>query len=467
MSKAISACGATTVARRARVLLAAASLLLFAPARAERFPLAAEGDAAYYAVTLNSDVYAHSRRDDLGDLRVRNGAGELLPYALALPPEPPAEVRTLREVPWFALPAAQAQGQGAPVGVVIGADGALRAASGVQAARSAGAWLLDLSQLRDAASAVVIGLPAGDYQGRVDVASSDDLQHWQDAGSAQLLRLSREGTQLSQDRIALARLRAHYLRLQWQGTPPAPATVQVETVAAGMPPPLALQWRDGIVATQAQAGGDYLFDSGGRFPAERLRIRLPQTNTVVQATLWSRPDDKSAWRVVSSGRLYRLAGAEGTEQESAPLAIGRNTDRLWRLSLDARAGGLGAGMPTLALGWRPAVVTFVARGAAPFSLAVGEPEPQAQEPGPVARAELLAGAAPAIGNARIAGMTASPQALAVPADTQRTRRLVLWGALLLAVGVLGLMAWRLLRMAGAPPPARDPLPDPPGRGPAQ
>ncbi|WP_416049894.1 DUF3999 domain-containing protein [Cupriavidus basilensis] len=444
-----------TAAGRALPMLMAAllpsllsSLLLPLPARAERFALATERDAAYYAVTLDADVYAHSTRPGLADLRVRNGTGELLPYALDLPPEPAAEVRTLHDVPWFALPAAQSR-QSAPLGVVIGTDGALRAATAPPAAGTAGAWLLDLSQLRDDAGAVVIGLPDGDYQGRVDVASSDDLQHWQAAGGAQLLRLSREGSTLSQDRIALGRLRARYLRLQWQGAPPVPARVQVETVAASLPSPLALQWRDGIVATQAQPGGDYLFDSGGRFPAERVRIRLPQTNTVVQATLWSRPDAQAAWRMVSSAQLYRLSGAAGTEQESAQLAIGRNTDRLWRLSVDARAGGLGAGMPVLALGWRPAVVTFVARGARPFSLAVGEPAGAAQEPGAVARAELLAGPAPVIADARIAGMTASPPA-AVPSDTQRNRRFILWGALLLAVGVLGLMAWRLLRVLGAP-----------------
>ncbi|EHP43667.1 hypothetical protein OR16_08196 [Cupriavidus basilensis OR16] len=446
----------TAGARALPILVAALlpPLLLPLPAQAERFALATDRDAAYYAVTLDADVYTHSARAGLGDLRVRNGAGELLPYALDLPPEPAAEARTLRDVPWFALPAAQSR-QAAPMGVVIGTDGALRAASTPPAAGTAGAWLLDLSQLRDDASAVVIGLPEGDYQGRVDVASSDDLQHWQPAGGAQLLRLSREGSSLSQDRIALGRLRARYLRLQWQGAPPAPARVQVETVALSMPSPLALQWRDGIVATQAQPGGDYLFDSGGRFPAERVRIRLPQSNTVVQATLWSRPDAQSSWRMVSRGQLYRLAGAQGTEQESAQLAIGRNTDRLWRLSVEARAGGLGAGMPLLALGWRPAVVTFVARGAPPFSLAVGEPAGAAQEPGAVARAELLAGPAPVIAEARITAMTASPQAAAVPADTQRNRRFVLWGALLLAVGVLGLMAWRLLRALGAQPPPPD------------
>lgn len=71
-----------TAAGRALPMLMAAllpsllsSLLLPLPARAERFALATDRDAAYYAVTLDADVYAHSTRPGLADLRVRNEIG--------------------------------------------------------------------------------------------------------------------------------------------------------------------------------------------------------------------------------------------------------------------------------------------------------------------------------------------------------------------------------------------------------
>ncbi len=444
----------------------AVALMLSAPARAERFALGTQGSAAFYAVTLSADVYAHSQRAGLADLRVRNGAGEPVPYALDMPAAPPAEARTLHEVPWFALPE-PVRRESAPVGVVIGPDGALRAGASAPASGGPAAWLVDLSRLREPVAALVVGLgEAGaakdatqdrDYRGDVDVSYSDDLRHWTPAGSAQLLRASRAGSVLSQERIELDRVRARYLKLQWRDAPPAQARVQAEIVAAqaGTVPAANLQWREGIAATQP-GGAEYLFDTGGRFPAERVRVQLPQPNTVVLATLWSRPDAQAAWRPVSATKLYRLAApagasAAGTEQESAPLVIARNDDRYWRLTIDGGQGGLG-GVPVLALGWRPATVTFVARGGPPFSLVVAEPLPRTADAGPIARADLLVGATPAIGTARILAMAASPPS-PPEEDPGKRRRLTLWAALLVAVGLLGAMAWRLVRTAGKPPAA--------------
>lgn len=431
-------------------------------AQAERFALATEGSAAFYAVTLNADVYTHSQRADLADLRVRNGAGEPVPYVLDIPAAEVAEARTLHEVPWFALPA-RTRRESAPLGVVIGPDGALRAGTSSTATTDGetAAWLVDVSRLREPVSALVIGLneadKPGDYRGDVEVSASDDLRHWTRAGGAQLLRASRAGGVLAQDRIELDRVRARYLRLQWRDAPPAATRVQAETVAAAPPGAAAtFQWHEDVVATQPTGGAEYLFDAGGRFPAERVRIRLPQPNTVVTGTLWSRPDAQVAWRPVGVMKLYRLAapataGKPDEEQQSAPIVIPRSTDRFWRLTLNGGQGALG-GMPVLALGWRAATVTFVARGGPPFALAVGEPPPRTGDAGPAPRADLLVGASPVIGAARITAMEASPPAPAEP-DPERRRRLILWSALLGAVGLLATMAWRLARTIGKPPAA--------------
>ncbi|GAB3105727.1 DUF3999 domain-containing protein [Cupriavidus yeoncheonensis] len=437
--------------RRWIALAALVPALVPAPGHAERFPLTTEGSAAFYTVTLDAGVYARSRRAGLADLRVRNGSGEPVPYALDLPAADAAPSPVLQEVPWFPLPPLARRGTTPSLGVVIGPDGALRAASAAPSDVGADTWLVDLSRLRQPVSALVIGLgvggAGGDFRGEVDVASSDDLRQWTPGGSAQLLRASRAGGVLSQDRIELGGLRARYVRLTWRDTAPAPGGVRAETTAvAEATAAAAFQWRAGLKAMQG-GPGEYLFDAGGRFPAERVRIRLPQPNTVVTGTLRSRSDAGVPWSPVAEVRLYRLAdpaaSEPGREQLSAPLVIPRNTDPHWRLTLQNGQGGLG-GMPELALGWRPATVTFVARGSPPFVLAVGEPLPRTGDAGPVARADLLVGAAPAIGTARIAGQVASPP---VPADSDPGRRhmLVLWASLLVAVSLLGTMAWRLAR----------------------
>ncbi|MGG1951062.1 DUF3999 domain-containing protein [Ralstonia solanacearum] len=431
------------------VWTAVAALSLSTPAWAERFALTGAPGASYYAVTLGADVYAHSRDAGLADLRILNGDGEPVPFAIETPRDAAPQARTLREVRWFATPAEEGSTPGTP-GVVLGTDGVLRATGPAPAQASARAWLLDLSPLREAVTAVVVGLPAAEFQGGVSVQASDDLQHWSPITRAMLFRLTNQGSTLVQDRIELAGVHARYLRLTWQGKPPAPDTVRVELAAGapGVPADSGIQWRAGLVPAQVPGAGDYLFDTGGAFPVERVKIRLPQSNTVVQASLSARADARAPWRPVTSVRLFRLAGAGGQgEQGSPPIVVPATGERYWRLQVDIRSGGLGVGAPALSIGWRPATVTYAARGNVPFVLAVGE----VADGSPVARAELLAGAAPAIVPAQLGMMTASPaQALRREPPGGTTRQWVLWGALVAAVAVLGGMAWRLFRVSGTP-----------------
>lgn len=364
------------------VWAAAAALCWSAPAGAERFELTGAPGAPYYAVTLGAEVYAHSRDAGLADLRILNGDGEPVPFSIDRPRDAAPQARTLQTVRWFAAPAEE-DGKPGTAGVVLGTDGVLRATGPLPAQASARAWLLDLSPLRDTVTAVVVGLPAAEFQGEVSVQASDDLQHWRPVTRATLFHLANQGSTLVQDRIELAGVHAKYLRLTWQGKPPVPDAVRVE-LASGMPAAPAdsdIQWRTGLAPVQVPATGDYLFDTGGAFPVERVKVRLPQTNTVVQATLSARANARAPWRPVTSARLFRLAGAGGRgEQESPPMVVPATGERYWRLQVDTRSGGLGAGVPALSIGWRPATVIYAARGNVPFVLAVGRSPTAARSP---------------------------------------------------------------------------------------
>lgn len=434
------------------VLAMAAASLVSAPAWAERFALTGTPGAPYYAVTLTEDVYAHAHEASLADLRILNGDGEPVPFTIDIPRDPPPQARTLHDVHWFATPIDDAQKPGA-AGVVLGTDGVLRA-TGVQLSQaSVRAWVVDLSQLRDTVTALIVALPAAEFQSGVSVQASDDLQHWSPVAQATLFRLSNQGSTLVQDRIEFTGLRAKYLRLTWQGKPPVPDAVRAE-LAAGAPVALAdnaTQWRSGLAPVQTPAAGDYYFDTGGVFPVERVNIHLPQANTVAQATLYARADARAPWRPVTSARLFRLAGADGKgDQENAAITVPATGERYWRLQVDTRSGGLGAGAPQLAIGWRPATVTYAARGNVPFMLAVAE----VARGNPIARADLLAGASPAIAQAQLGAMSDSPaDALTAEPPGGRKRQWILWGALLAAVAVLGGMAWRLFRAPSVPPDA--------------
>ncbi len=434
-----------------------------APACAEdfarRFALQLDEGAAYYSVTVPAAVYAASQRNDLGDLRIFNGAGEPVPYSLEAPREPARTPPSLHPVRWFPLRPAPAGQAGAPLGVTIAADGSLRATAAPPGRAQHDTDLIDAGAAshEGRASALLVHLRDDNYQGRVSVESSDDLRNWQPAGDAQLLKVSYNGSTLSQDRIELNGAHARYLRLHWLDGAPFLESIDVEVQAAGAERAQLAdsrrEWREGIVAQAGPKAGEYFFSTGGPYPVDRLRLDLPQPNTVAPAVVYSRGELGGAWREVSSATLFRLHNG-AVEQNNPSLQLTPDTDRHWRVVVDTRNGGLGSGTLTVAAGWQPATLTFVARGSAPFTLGVGSASAVSTA---VGLDELLMGASSVIATARVEEALALAQngnGLA-QANADAYRRYVLWAALLLAVGSLGVIAWRLARSVSHRVPAGD------------
>ncbi|CAN0624849.1 conserved exported protein of unknown function [Burkholderia multivorans] len=411
---------------------------------AQRFALDLGGNAAYFAVTVPQAVYAASLHGDLADLRVFNGAGEPVPYSLEAPAAagPPPQ---RRPVHWFPLPAADAGTHNAPLGVSVAADGSLHATAMARPRSGRSADLVDLARVDRQVEALLIHLRNNSYQGRVSVETSDDLRNWQPLTDTLLLKVSYDGNTLTQERIELDGARGRYLRLRWPDGAPDIASVEIELRANDASAATPRQWRDGARVRAGQSPGEYLFETDGAYPVDRLRVDLPQPNTVARATVQSRANAQAPWRDVANGVLFRLHGQAG-EQRNPPLELSPDRDRAWRIVVDTRNGGLGGGMPSAAVGWRPASLTFLARGAPPFTLAVGNARLVSAA---VRRDELLIGAGTAISSARVGhALPVSPQearAAAATEDADATRRHVLWAALVVAVGALGTIAWRLAR----------------------
>ncbi|HDR8861859.1 TPA: DUF3999 domain-containing protein, partial [Burkholderia territorii] len=344
------------------------------------------------------------------------------------------------------LPPARADDGHAPLGVSVAPDGSLRAAITAPARAKHAADLVDLSHADGEVDALLVHVSDDSYQGRVAVEASDDLRNWRSLGSTQLLKVGRGGDMLVQDRIALEGTGPRYLRLDWLDGAPSIASIETETRphdartadSAAVP----RQWREAAHVRAGSAPGEYLFDTDGAYPVDRVRIDLPQPNTVARATLQSRPDAQTPWRDVAGAVLFRLQG-KGGEQRNPPLAFAPNPDRAWRIVVDMRNGGLGGGQPSVTVGWHPAALTFVARGTPPFTLGVGNASLPSSA---VGRDALLVGMAPEVRPARVgAALPVSAAPAEAATDHDAIRRYVLWGALVVAVGVLGTIAWRLAR----------------------
>lgn len=437
--------------------LSLAAIWTSAPATAadgftQHFALQLEEGAAYYSVTLSVAVYAASRRGDLGDLRVFNGAGDAVPYSLDAPREPARLPPALRPVRWFPLPPVAAAADAAPSGVAISADGSLRATAAPPPRAQHDVDLIDAGRAARAGlvGALLVHLRDDNYQGRVRVEASDDLRHWQPAGDAQLLKVNYNGSTLSQDRIELSGVHARYLRLHWLDGSPYVDSIDAEVHATAVDlarrADMQREWREGIVAQAGLKPGEYFFSTGRPYPVDRLHIGLPQPNTVAPAVVYSRAGLNAPWREVAHATLFRLHNGE-VEQSNAPLELKPDTDRQWRVVIDPRNGGVGPGALTVAAGWHPATLTFAALGSAPFTLAVGNATTTSAA---VSREALLTDASSAVANARLGDALPIAQRAIAGSDVKGSdaaRGYLLWAALALAVGSLGAIAWRLARVA--------------------
>ncbi|MCM8611387.1 DUF3999 domain-containing protein [Accumulibacter sp.] len=425
--------------------------------------LQADGPQPLLRVDLPAAVHAGVRRPDLGDLRVFNAAGEAVPYAWLPQPTAPRSRPPLLPLPVFALRGDATAGvEGVEVRIerqggraVLRMDGR----AGASAPAMLLGYLVDASAVGQPLQALALELPAKaeDIFTRVRVEASDDLARWTTlVGDAPVLRLAAGGQRLDRLRIDFAPRRAKYFRLRWAANA---APLQLSAVGgepAASVVELPRQWRQVAGRTVPDEAGSYRFDLAGQFPADRLRLLLPQPNSVAAVELLSRARDPDPWRQVATATVYRL-GAAGQEVVSPEIVIAANGDRHWLLRVDQRGGGLGAGVPELAAGWLTRGLVFAARGPAPFQLAFGS---HSAQPTAYPITTLVPGFSvgddgqPVVGAASAAGLgigRATTGAVHTLAGEGAGRVLIdwrvwgLWASLLLAVGLLAGMAWRLAR----------------------
>lgn len=434
---------------------------------AAHLPLGVSGDNGVVQLQLPLLVYQHARTPDLADLRVYNGAGQALPYALHRPSyrtRISTEERRTTLFPVFedAAPAADPAPE---LNLSVTRDGTLtvRSSGAERAAADSrlAALIIDLGPSRsdEMLESLSFELPeAGNYRARIAVERSDDLQLWDGAahGNIDWLRSSDASGTLVHDRIDLGEGQGRYLKLRWiEGEPLQFAAVRARWRSASVPVDPMLEVR--IDGHPARVPGDYAYTLSPAIVATRIGLDLAEPNTVMPVQIgYYRPGPPKAdpWldsRVETT--FYRLLH-QGRERVSSRILIAPMSGAEWIV----RPRTAGQPAPTLVLGWQPQTLVFTAQGK-DFLLAVGAEAAQVRHwlGGPSAMGQVAPGYSldeiaqlerAQIGELqRTSGpVEALPAPTVAPADSDaeaRKRRLLLW--LILGVGVLVLawLSWRL------------------------
>ena len=424
--------------------------------------LEVDQDAPLYEVDLPQSIYEAVTQRNLGDIRVFNQQGEVVPHTLWIGRPETVPAAPLAPVPFFPLSGPVAESpQSLSMHVITGQNGII---VDVDTAPSpnhteVSAYILDASQLHEHPDQLEIRWPDNieNLVVNVDIDVSQDLSRWSRLVSAAALAdISFQGNRLTRRHIRLPRYNGRYLRLSW---PAGPRGVTITGIRAHFPttptgPPRL--WKT-LKAGSPEKPDEYLFDSQGFFPVDRLEILPPQRNTLSRATLFSRSQADAPWHAVHSGLVYNLE-VEGNRLSSEIIHQAPNQDRFYKLQVDSGGGGLGAGLPELKIGWTQQRLYFVARGQGPYTLAYGN----ASAAGEAAPLDPLLGSLDHqkdslfIKPARLGSPVelGGPERLKKPIPPGLWKVYTLWTVLVLGVLLLGAMAWRIYRQMNAAGPDR-------------
>ena len=339
-------------------------------------PLQLDGDGALYTLPVPAEVYRRALRADLGDLRVFNGQGEVVPHLIQR--EPHSRQLAARRVPakLYPLPTSESQPSEEELHIAIDKEGTLIDFYGGRLPlEGAGAGEYYLIQSDAAVEQLYLqwGAVREPLLTQVTVHGSDDLNHWQLlVDKSTIAELNYQGHRLEQRALRLPSTAMKYYRIHW---PPGSRGIPLRGVELSLRPQQQPVAGESVRPVPTGGGDDhYEFRLDGHYPVSRVSLQMPQRNTAVQARLLSRESEMASWQPRYEGLFYDLE-REGQHLSSEPVGLlPALSHPLWRLEVPPSGGGLGSGVPQLELEWQPHRLLFVARGEMPFTLAFGRRE---------------------------------------------------------------------------------------------
>lgn len=417
-----------------------------------------QGQASMWQTVLPEEIYQKVTRADLGDIRVFDASGQIMPHVLQTPAARKESPRAPAGLPLFPLYSSDGtERDQQSLRIVTDEKGAVvniaRESTPRKTREVISAYLLDASSLQHTPDKLILDWKTNKDSGFsavINIDASNDLSGWRRlVDKASLADLQFGDHQLTQHAIVLPLAAYKYLRISW----PA-ALREVELKAATVAFPALVQppqryWLKIIGIKNPGSRVSYGFDTNGHWPVDRARLEFPEQNMMLNVVLSSRPDEHDNWHRKFLGLFYKLIREDGTTLLSPAVSFNTTNDRYWHIEEKGGGNILNHYTPVLELGWLPHILTFVAQGNPPYEIAYGnaiiEPLDQAIDPQMLSMHDTEQPLLIKTASTTPSYILGGAEKLEPPPDAYAWRELLLWAALVAGIVLLSWMVWRLYR----------------------
>jgi hypothetical protein len=427
-------------------------------------------------IPLPADLIMHSQSADLNDLRLFKSSGEPVPFALRSS-ETEATTTTATKV---ALKAFAIRESGKPV---VAGNAAIRIETrgddmNVLIDRTVGGAsiteggvvgvLLDTRAVEGVMTNIEFDMDLPPNQVvPLTVEASNNLSSWETIANARsVYRFSDAGAPAltSVELSSGTEVKSRYLRITWPLQKGASA-VAIRGASLAMESsrraPIA-QPRRNLGAPTAATTHAQEWQLASPLRLRALALTTEQTSTLLPITVRGRDNDKQPWRRLADTVVFKLELADPASNKNivstnAPLALGNVSIRQLKIEAPANSAGIPANLISAVIEYGAQEMIAAVNPSEELTIAVGALANGRE----ATRAALpLPTIVPDFSPQRVttfALMTVReptkfyPERLAIssnPAPTER-KDFILWGALLLGVGVLAAMAWGAVKQLHA------------------
>ncbi len=415
-----------------------------------------------YSFELPKDVYHTVKRTDLGDIRIFNGAGEVVPHNLRSITHDLQSAKEKENVPFFPLYRNNTGGEEAELELKITRNnkGTIVA---IGSGRNPGekhseinGYLLDLSGVKRKSEEL-------EFFWRPDVDSalysvfiqqSDDLLHWTTiVNKATLADLQYGGQEIKKRTVRLSHAPQKYLKLTWYKSNKPLNIYKISSYSNVIESRKKRQWIE-IQNGRIERKEDLEIDFKTKYLSAKtsMQVGFPDTNSIADIQVQSRSDDSSSWSLRCEKVFYSLKINDQVLQNE-PCVFSPTTDVHWRLIIKQNGAGLGVDKKSvsLQLGWEARELFFVGRGAEPFLLAFGsgklEYQPDTTDGAMILDSIKAESATRLLGVIELGDkiILGGEKALLSDPLPIQWKKWLLWTVLVLGVFILALMARSLFR----------------------